>query len=51
MARQDLKISGSQSKDTYHVSQGLPGLLFGAPFEHSLEQQGVLGDALVGLDE
>ena len=36
---------------TYHGIQGLLGSCLGAPLEHSMEQQWVLGDALVGLDE
>lgn len=36
---------------TYHGVQSLLGLCLWAPLEHSLEQQWVLGDALVGLDE
>lgn len=42
---------GSSPSGPYHGGQGLPGAGLRTPLEHSLEQQWVLGDALVGLDE
>lgn len=42
---------GAGPASPYHGLQGVPGVGLGAPLKHGLEQQRVLGDALVGLDE